>query len=420
MSDFNTIEFLSDETLIADPYEYLAERRAQCPLSLDSDQGLLAALGYEAALAVYRDSDGFSTCNGTAGPFAGLPFEPEGDDITEQILQHRDEMPFGDFMSTLDPPRHTEVRGLLSRLMTPRRLKENEEFMWTLAEKLLDEFVADGKCEFFRQYAQPFSLLVIADLLGVPEEDHSIFSESLNAQHSHMAESQGVVHNPLQFFEDQFTAYIEDRRREPRGDVLTSLAQGTYADGSMPDLMDVVRLAVFLFVAGQETTTKLLTFALKNLAESPDLQQRLRDDPSLIAVFLEETLRLETPIKSHFRLARKTTTIAGVHVQAGTSIMLLPGAANRDPEKFPNPDEFQIGRPNVREHLAFGRGIHSCPGAPLARVEGRVSLERVLARMADIKISEEHHGPATDRRYGYDPTFLLRGLNELHLEFTPA
>lgn len=420
MSDFNTIEFLSKAELIDDPYAYLAERRAECPMSSDPGQGLLAAVGYEAALAVYRDSDGFSACNGTAGPFLALPFEPEGDDITEQIRQHHDEIPFGDYMSTLDPPHHTEVRGLLSRLMTPRRLKENEAFMLALADKLLDEFVADGECEFFRQYAQPFSLLVIADLLGVPEEDHEAFSSSLEAQHAHMVESQEVMQNPLQFFEDRFTAYIEDRRREPRADVLTSLAQATYEDGSLPELMEVVRLAAFLFAAGQETTTKLLTFGLKILAESPELQQRLRDDPSLIGVFLEETLRFETPIKTHFRLASKTGTVAGIRVKAGTPIMLLPGAANRDPEKFENPDEFRIERPNVREHLAFGRGIHSCPGAPLARVEGRVSLERVLARMKDIKISDEHHGPAADRHYTYDSAFLLRGLKELHLTFTPA
>ena len=128
---------------------------------------------------------------------------------------------------------------------------------------------------------------------------------------------------------------------------------------------------------------------------------------------------MEAPIKSHFRLASKTTTIGDVSTKAGTTVMLLPGAFNRDPAHFEDPDDFRIDRPNVREHLAFGRGIHTCPGAPLARVEGRVSLERILSRMADIKISEPHHGPADARRYTYDPTFLLRGLTELHIEFTP-
>lgn len=420
MSEFNTMEFLSDPELIVDPYRYIAERRAECPVSRDSSQGLLAPIGYDAALAVYKDVEGFSTCNTVAGPFAPLPFEPEGDDITDQIAEHRKEMPFGEFMSVLDPPEHGRVRGLLSRLMTPRRLKENEAFMWGLADQQLDTFVEAGRCEFYGQYAQPFALLAIADLLGVPAEDHDAFVAGMAVSHNKMEETQAVVHNPLQFLEDRFTAYVEDRRREPRSDVLTILAQAKYPDESMPEVIDVVRLATFLFAAGQETTTKMLTFAIQILGERPDLQQQLREDRSLIPNFLEETLRLESPIKSHFRLAAKTTTVGEVPTPAGTAIMLMPGAANRDPDRFESPDEFRLDRPNVREHLTFGRGIHTCPGAAMARVEGQVSLDRILSRMADIKISEAHHGPADARRYTYDPSFMMRGLKDLHIEFTPV
>jgi cytochrome P450 len=263
-------------------------------------------------------------------------------------------------------------------------------------------------------------MLVIADLLGVPTEDHDTFRQNLAASRSASAEAQAVAANPLEFLEERFTGYVEDRRRNPRNDVLTALAQAKYPDESTPDVIDVVRLATFLFAAGQETTTQMLSFALRELAERPELQQRLRDDASLIPSFLEETLRMESPIKSHFRLASKTTTVAGVPIPAGRTIMLLLGAFNRDPARFDAPDEFRVDRPNVREHIAFGRGVHTCPGAPLARVEGRVTIERVLARMADIRISEEHHGPAGARRYAYDPTFLVRGLNALHIEFTPV
>ena len=146
----------------------------------------------------------------------------------------------------------------------------------------------------------------------------------------------------------------------------------------------------------------------------------MREDRSLIPNFLEETLRLESPIKSHFRLAAKTTKVGDVPTPAGTTMMMMPGAANRDPDRFENPDEFRLDRPNVREHLTFGRGIHTCPGAAMARVEGQVSLDRILSRMADIKISEAHHGPAEARRYAYDPSFMMRGLVDLHLEFTPV
>ena len=124
-------------------------------------------------------------------------------------------------------------------------------------------------------------------------------------------------------------------------------------------------------------------------------------------------------MKADFRLAKHATTIRGVDVAAGTTVMMLIGAANRDPERFACPHEFDIDRPNSRDHLAFGRGVHSCPGGPLARAEGRISIERILDRMGDIRISEEHHGPAGNRRYRYEPTYILRGLTELHIEFTP-
>jgi cytochrome P450 len=119
-------------------------------------------------------------------------------------------------------------------------------------------------------------------------------------------------------------------------------------------------------------------------------------------------------------MARTTTTVGDVKVPAGTTVMLLPGACNRDERKFADPNVFNPDRPNVREQIAFIRGVHSCPGAPLARAEGRISLNRILDRMADITISEEHHGPAEDRRYAYEPTFIMRGLSELHITFTPV
>jgi cytochrome P450 len=420
VNDFDSNDFFTNEALIDDPYWYYAEQRSKCPVRVDPSNGIVAVTGYDEAMSIYKDVAGFSACNMVLGPFTPLPFEPSGDDITEQIEQHRHEMPFSGYLATLDPPRHTHVRGLLSRLMTPRRLKENESFMWSLADRQLDAFVPKGKGNFLEEYARSFSMLVIADLLGVPAEDHDTFRENLAASRDASAEAQSVAHNPLQFLEERFTTYIEDRRRSPRNDVLTSLAQAKYPDESTPDVVDVVHLATFLFAAGQETTTQMLSFAIRDLGERPDLQQQLREDGSLIPNFLEETLRMESPIKSHFRLSSKTTTVGGVPIPAGRTIMLLLGAFNRDPAHFDDPNEFRIDRPNNREHVAFGRGVHTCPGAPLARVEGRVTVERVLARMADIRISEEHHGPADARRYAYDPTYLVRGLKDLHIEFTPV
>jgi cytochrome P450 len=355
------------------------------------------------------------------GPFPGFPVPLEGDDVTALIEEHRHELPFSDQLPVLDPPVHTDHRALLMRLITPKRLKENEASMWQLADRQLDEFLDGGEGEFVGGYAAPFTLLVIADLLGVPEQDREEFAEHLQGRPGSGATIGGTVqamtHNPLEFLYAKFATYIEDRRREPRDDVLTGLAAATFPDGSVPEVADVVRVAANLFSAGQETTVRLLSTALKIMAERPDVQRLLRAERDRIPNFIEETLRLESPVKGDFRLSRTLVSVGGVQLPAGTTVMVLNGAANRDPRRFEDPGTFDAARANARQHLAFGRGIHTCPGAPLARAEARVSIERLLDRTSDIRLSERKHGPADARRYRYLPTYILRGLTRLYLEF---
>ncbi len=424
MTNFDSVDFFTDPSLVADPHPYFDYLRGIGPVAQLPHYGVVAVTGYDEATAVYKNSDAFSNCVSVGGPFPPLPFKPDGDDLTSQIDRHREQFPMFEHMVTMDPPEHTRARAVLSRLLTPNRLKANENFMWRLADRQLEEFLGNSECEFIGEYAKPFATLVIADLLGVPEDDHKEFRIVLGAERpgsqvgSLDHDSVGV--NPLEWLEEKFCSYIDDRRRQPRGDVLSALAAAKYPDGSTPEVIEVVRPATLLFAAGQETTAKLLSAALRVLGDRPDLQQKLRADRSLIPAFIEESLRLESPVKSHARLARKSTTVGGVEIAAGTVVMVLPGAANRDPRRFTDPHEFQLGRKNVREHMAFGRGIHSCPGGPLARVEGRVSLERILDRMSDITIDEARHGPAGDRRYSHEPTYILNGLTELNLKFAPV
>ncbi|TFV59735.1 cytochrome P450 [Mycobacterium sp. PS03-16] len=421
--DFDNVDYFTDPALVPDPHPYFDHLRAKCPVAREPHHGVIAVTGWEEANAVYRDSEAFSSCISVMGPFTPMPFTPEGDDISGLIDAHRCEIPMFEHMVTMDPPQHTDARSILSRLLTPKRLKENEDFMWRLADRHIDEFIADGRCEFLAAYAKPFSLLVVADLLGVPEEDHEQFREAFGAERPGSRigslDHETIAANPLAWADEKFSQYIEDRRREPRDDVLTSIATAKYPDGSTPEVVDVVRTATFLFAAGQETTAKLLSAALRVLGDHPELQQQLRADRSRIPNFIEECLRMDSPVKTVFRMVRKSTKVGDVDAPAGTTVMVSPGAVNRDPRRFDNPHEFDINRRNVREHLAFSRGIHSCPGAPLARVEGRVSLERILDRLGDIAIDEEHHGTPEARRYTYEPTFILRGLTDLHITFDP-
>jgi cytochrome P450 len=425
MTDLASVDYFSDPAVAQEPYDYLDYLRSQGPVFQEPHHGVVAVTGYAEVMAAFKDTDAFSAVNAIGGPFPPLPFEPKGDDITELIEAHRHLFPINEHLVVMDPPAHTRARSLLTKLLTPKRLKENEDFMWQLVDHQLDEFIdpasSEGHCEFLSEYARPFATLAITDLLGVPEEDRDEIREALGAGQPKggvgALDGEPVGLNPLQYLDDKFSAYLAERRREPREDVLTTMATATYPDGSTPELLEIVRPATFLFAAGQETVTKLLSSAVQVLGERPDLQKLVRDNRKLVSPFIEESLRTQSPTKVDFRLARKTTTLGGVYIPAGTVLMLCLGAANRDPAKFEDPHEFRLDRKNVREHIAFGRGIHTCAGAPLARVEGVITVNRLLDRMHDITISEAKHGPADDRRYTYEPTFLLRGLTELHIDF---
>ena len=188
MGEFDDIDFFRGRELVHDPYPYFDHLRAGCPVQTEPRHGVVMVTGYEEAVGVLNDTDSFSNCNAVAGPFTPFPVPLVGDDISAIIEEYRDELPFSDQLPTFDPPKHTAHRALLLRLITPKRLKENEEFMWRLADQQLEEFVADGHCEFISAYANPFTLLVIADLLGVPEEDHAAFRKEMQGDHKEKQE----------------------------------------------------------------------------------------------------------------------------------------------------------------------------------------------------------------------------------------
>ena len=419
--DLEAADFFTDTKLVSDPYPYFDALRSRCPVHPVAHPGVVAVTGYDEAVEVYKDASTFSSCNSVGGPYPPLQVPSEATDVADVIEAHRDQWPMNEFMVTMDGAAHETQRGLLRRLLTPRRLKENEAALAGIADRCIDEFIGTGRCEVVTDYGKPFTTLAIVDLLGVPEEDRDEVREVLaGSTIAVVGAEQTLAVNPLEFLFAKFRSYLEDRRREPRDDVLTQLATATYEDGSLPELDAIVRTATFLFGAGQDTSARMLCAALRIIADDREIQDRLRSDRRLIPEFIEEVLRLESPTMSDFRMTRVATTLGGVDISAGTTVMIHPGAANRDERRFQQPNECQLGRDNVREHIAFGRGAHSCPGGPLARAEARVTLGRFLDRTREISISEPEHGPPGQRHFDYDPTFIVRGLSNLHITFTPA
>jgi len=420
MTNYESADWFTDPALVADPFPYYEYLRSKGPVVREPHHGVVVVTGYKEGMAVYRDDEHFSSINAPSGPIPPLPFTPDAFDIGPQIEQHRDQIIYSDWLVTRDRPAHTAYRALLMGLITPARLKKNEEFMWRLIDRHISEFIDRGSLEVVSDLARPFTVTVVADLLGVPEQDHKEFCENYRPVPAQISGGESLEFNPLEFLSRYFTRYIEERRRNPLKDGLSELAHAKFPDGTAPTLKDVVNIAEFLFTAGQDTSARLITTALRFLGERPELQQQLRRQRDLIPNFLEEVLRVEPPVKCNFRVARVPVKVGDLDLAPGTTVMLLTGAINRDPDRFERPAELMIDRPNARDHLSFSRGIHSCAGAPLARAEGFICLQRIFDQTGDFRVSEAWHGSAGSRRYVYEPTYLLRGLQELHLEFTPT
>lgn len=417
-------DYFSDFEVLKDPYAFFNAIREQGPIYRPPGKDYLIVTGFEEALEVLRNHDAFSAIIGLQGASAPLPFTPHGSDITAQIEEHRKEFAGGDQVVNLDDEPHTKLRAFINTLFVPSRLKASEAFIERYCDEMVGNAVADGSIELIGEIATPFVTMVVADLLGVPMEDRQLFMDAIakgpvpGALDGTDPMSGGAEH-PFAVMGSYFYGYLADRRANPRDDILTEFAHAKYNDGTTPELYDLVQLGMFMFGAGQDTSAKLLGNSMKYLVEDQELQSRLRADPKLIPAFLEEVLRIEGSTKQTARLARKDTRIGDVEIPAGTKILVALSAANRDPRRWDEPNELIIGRRKVAEHVGFGRGKHTCAGAPLARVEVRVIMEKFLQMTSRIELDLDKH-PNGIADLGYEPSFIIRGLQSMHIKLTPA
>lgn len=417
-------DYFTDHSVLLDPYDYFEEMRSRGPVCQLESRDILLVTGFAEAIEILRNPRDFSSVIAPTGALFPLPFEPTGSDISEPLEQHRDDFPGGNLVVAYDDQRHAAVRSLATRMFTPSRLRENESFMAEYADQLVKQAVADGGCELISEIATPFVTLVIANLLGVPAEDRELFREVIDN-----GPPAGNMNNPdlpteaatLEYMAGFFVKYIQERYAEPGNDLLSELATASYPDGSRPDLAELVNLSTFMFAAGQDTSAKLLGNAMRYIVDVPGLQESLRENHELIPALIEEVLRIEGSTKITSRVARRDTRIGDIDVPAGKRILISLAGANRDPRRWgDNPAEFLLNRPRIREHLAFGRGMHTCVGAPLARAEVKTILEKFFDHTSWIDISEARHGKKGARDLQYEPTFIIRGLSNMHLELQPA
>lgn len=422
MADYEALDFYTDPTIIDEPYDYFDWLREQGPVHRLKSRDVVAVTGFDEALAVSRDTQHFSTVNAVIGANFELPFTVVGDDIADLVAAHRSAVPFSDQIATLDGEEHARMRSLLTPLFTPAKLRSIEPRLREISDQIIDEFIGRGEVELVREYGGAYATLVITELLGLPDEDRLYFRQQLGnpvVGGVELSQEENAF-NPLMLIAGRIGQRLAERRAEPRDDVLGVLASSRFPDGTLPTLEQITGLGAFLFGAGQDTTARLLGNLFRVLAGRSDLQERLRNDHSAIGPFIEEALRYEGSVKSGGRLCIRSTTVGGVDIKAGDKVVLMHLAANQDPKRFPDPRSFDPDRRRNAEHIAFGRGPHTCIGAPLARLETKISIERLLERLGPISVSEAHHGPPGHRTFRYDPSYVLRAISDLHLTFAPG
>lgn len=418
-------DFFTDPEILVDPYAYFEAVRELGPVARPPGKDYVIVTGYEESLEVFKNTTDFSAVIAGQGAGAPLTFTPNGSDISKQIDAHRHEILGSELLVNLDDKAHFNLRALVNRLFVPSRLKSNEDYISRTSEKFVKAAVAKGNCELISEIATPYVTMVVADLLGVPPEDSQFFMDVINsspppgslnsADNSH----EGSNH-PMVVMGAYFHEYIQKRIDNPQNDILSELAHAPYPDGSKPELIDLINLSTFMFGAGQDTSAKLIGNAMRYLVDEPGLQEQVRRDPTLIPAMLEEVLRLEGSSKITARLARKDTVIGGVPIPAGTKVAIALAVISRDPKRWEDPNKFIINRPRIKEHLSFGRGAHTCAGAPLARTEVRVLFEKFIEHTAHIDLNEAAHGPRGARSLAFEPSFIVRGLEKLQVELVPA
>jgi cytochrome P450 family 144 len=325
----------------------------------------------------------------------------------------------GSVLATADPPDHTRQRKVVTRRLSTAVMQEMEPEFRDLVDGVLDRALAAGRIEWMSELAEPLPMIMVARILGLDDA----FAPALKEQGYASVEAiSGFVTDdrlaelgePMMSVGPVVDAYLAARESQQYdGATLVGVCAQAAEGGELTDLEAFATLFL-LISAGGESTTSLTGTGARILAERPDLQDRLRREPRLIAAFVEEACRIDPPFRGHYRHVTRDTELGGTHIPAGSTLVLAWPAANRDRDAFPNPDEIDLDRPNPRQHVGFGWGIHLCVGAPLARVEAKVAFEQLLRRTASFSIDPDA------APLHYHRSLMIRRLVELPLVLEPA
>ena len=410
-----TDEILVSPEVLECPYDFYRRVREEAPVHR-TPMGFYVVSRYEDVLSVVRDTERFSSDmrnSFVSGPPSDelKAIEAEGYGRVSTLL-------------TADPPVHTQFRALVNKAFLPKRVAQLEDSIRTIADDLVDAWIDRGRVELVTEFAVGLPLTVIADALGVDRADMPRFKQWSDDSVAPLSglltpEQQLACARSRVEMQHYMAERCREREADPRDDLLSDLVHARFDAGEragerleMNELLSVIEQ---LLVAGNETTTKMIAAGMLLLLEHPEQMAAVQADHSLIPNLVEEALRLESPVQMLPRVAKVDVEVGGVAIDAGSVLMMMYGCANRDDAKYPDAASFDHARANARTNLAFGQGPHFCPGAALARSEGRIAFETLLGRATGWAIDD-----SVERPVHRELSMTLRGLSGLHLSFVPS
>jgi cytochrome P450 len=392
---------------LADPYPTYAQARAEAPVFYSEPHGLWVVTRYDDVIRVLKDHETFSSQNAVRSSL-----EPPPPEVAAVLSEGH---PLSPTLTDADEPIHGRLRGMVNRAFTHQRVRDLEPVISEAAAKLIDDFAADGEVDLVERFAWPLPLIAIGDILGVPRADlddlHTWSYHWLKLlQATDPLEQQIEYARSVVRMQRYFMEALEERGREPRDDLMSALLS---AGGSDLTLVEAMRVPMNLVIAGHVTVTRAIGNSIVLLLDQPEQLALLRDDTVLTANAVEELLRMESPAQGLFRTTTREVEVGGVTLPKGARVMVHYGSANRDETQFPEAARLDLRRDGVIRHVAFGKGIHVCVGASLARAELRIALPELLRRLPGLRL-------AAGRPPERDRIFFARGFTHVWVEWDDA
>lgn len=423
----------ADPEVMECPFGFYADLHAEGTAAYDEGPVGWVVPGYDDLVEMSKDTHTFSNeLHGAKGmTLMGVspePYSPEVAELAERMH------PMANVLFFSDPPNHTRTRVLATKALNAARIRAMEPRIHAIVDQLVDAFVDDGRCDLINQFAVPLPANLMGEVLGIDAADMKDFKRWSDHVAVGIASALGneqrreVAQSVIEF-QEYLLERVAQRRERPTDDLLSAIV---HAELDLQDLREleeaqdvtlegprtltdseIISIAFQVLSGGNHTTTDLVGASVLRLIRHPEVMEEVRADPGLVTNLLEETLRIESPVQCTYRVTTQPARLRDTDIPAGSMIGANWGAAGHDPRHFPDPNRFDIHRPNARRHLSFGHGKHFCVGSNLARAEARIAVTTLLERLEDIRLSD-------GAELRHDPTYAFNTLLSLPIEFRRA